>query len=356
MSSTADQPLFTREALEALEHELERNGDKITLPPTQDGRQEVIPNMYQRGFGQEPKQGEDVMVPVITLDGEIVYERITKEGRAKDYRFTKEGHEKDYRCADIRLGIRRKPPRTEEDLKNHSVNAVSTMLDAESDGMKELKATLLRHPEIMQRVKKIVCFDMVPLDPRSDEELAEEEEEMPEEEHRERSRTTEAMYRYAFVHEIACFISMNFDRTFQREHVYVQSPEYSSVDKKILKTVYRFEDIGGFGAKGFLMVDEDTMVVSHDDEEFTREAVLDMSRPACLWVSGSRETLAKRTKRILDNEYVEGYAKGGYDRGINPFSWNKMYFRKTGGAEDAVEETFRANEPKDDEFDEEFCD
>ncbi|KAF3011929.1 hypothetical protein E8E14_010335 [Neopestalotiopsis sp. 37M] len=345
MSSTADQPLFTREALEALEHELERNGDKITLPPTQDGRQEVISNMYQRGFGQEPKQGEDVMVPVITLDGEMVYESFTEEGRKKDFR-----------CVDIRLGIRRNPPRTEEDLKNHSVTAISTMLDAESDGMKELKATLLRHPEIMQRVKKIVCFDMVPLDPRCDGELAEEEEEMPDEEDRERSRTTEAMYRYAFIHEIACFISMNFDRTFQREHVYVQSPEYSSVDKKILQTVYRFEDIGGFGAKGFLMVDEDTMVVSHDDEEFTREAVLDVSRPACLWVSESRETLAKRTKRILDNEYVEGYAKGGYDRGRNPFSWNKLYFRKTGGAEDTVEETFRANEPKEDEFDEEFCD
>ncbi|ETS85446.1 hypothetical protein PFICI_03471 [Pestalotiopsis fici W106-1] len=335
MAAGAEQALFTREALVAIERELERNGQNLTLPATRGGVQEIIPNEFQHIKDKDEEPGESIKFPLITLHGEYEYNRLTEKGS-----------DNEYRCVSIIPSYRSAPLRTEEDLFMHIVKETMKTEHRETDEIKDLKECLLRHPEVMTRIRKIVCFDLTPLDPRDHDELAERnisEESLSEldEEDRDSLMITRSMEQYVAVHDLAWFIQQNFGPKYERPEVYIQNPLYSSLDRKLLAKSLRFKDVGGFGAKGFLLVDEDTMVISSDDEDCVREVVLDVSRPACLWVRESSD-LPKRTRQIVDADYIESHRKPGYRTGLT-FPGNRVYFRRSGGPEDAAEETLKLN-------------
>ncbi|KAI0845829.1 hypothetical protein F5Y00DRAFT_265163 [Daldinia vernicosa] len=63
--------------------------------------------------------------------------------------------------------------------------------------------------------------------------------------------------------------------------IYLQDPSYTSVCKSALKT-YGFQIVDGFGARGFTMVDENTLVVGHHPNYPLREIIADLARPAAM--------------------------------------------------------------------------
>ncbi|KAI0113007.1 hypothetical protein F4814DRAFT_420304 [Daldinia grandis] len=80
--------------------------------------------------------------------------------------------------------------------------------------------------------------------------------------------------------------------------VYLQDPAYTSVCKGVLSGTYGFRIINGFGARGFTMVDENTIVMSHHPNYPLREIIADIARPAAVcWTPSNREGFAKQPPR-----------------------------------------------------------
>ncbi|KAI1662377.1 hypothetical protein F4813DRAFT_385091 [Daldinia decipiens] len=64
--------------------------------------------------------------------------------------------------------------------------------------------------------------------------------------------------------------------------VYLQDPAYTTVCKSVLSGTYGFRIINGFGARGFTMVDENTLVMGHHPSFPLREIIADIARPAAM--------------------------------------------------------------------------
>ncbi|KAI1406169.1 hypothetical protein F4819DRAFT_441827 [Hypoxylon fuscum] len=63
--------------------------------------------------------------------------------------------------------------------------------------------------------------------------------------------------------------------------VYFQDPGYTSVCKEILREL-EHEVIECFGARGFTMIDENTLVIAHCASFPIREIVADIARPLAM--------------------------------------------------------------------------
>ncbi|KAI0192224.1 hypothetical protein EV127DRAFT_426363 [Xylaria flabelliformis] len=61
----------------------------------------------------------------------------------------------------------------------------------------------------------------------------------------------------------------------------IQDPLYTNVCKKVLQE-HDFDVIEGFGAKGFALVDDDTVVLAHHPAFPLRELIADIARPALI--------------------------------------------------------------------------
>ncbi|KAI1478155.1 hypothetical protein F4774DRAFT_426886 [Daldinia eschscholtzii] len=84
--------------------------------------------------------------------------------------------------------------------------------------------------------------------------------------------------------------------------IYVQDPTYTSVCKEVLSRDFGFHIIGGYGARGFAMVDENTLVAGHHPNFPLREIIADIARPAAMcwpfWGKHEFDRLPTRNKII----------------------------------------------------------
>ncbi|KAI1641726.1 uncharacterized protein F4817DRAFT_362849 [Daldinia loculata] len=80
--------------------------------------------------------------------------------------------------------------------------------------------------------------------------------------------------------------------------VYLQDPAYTTVCKSVLSDTYGFKIIDGFGARGFTMVDENTLVMGHHPNYPLREIIADIARPAAMcWSPPNRELFENEPPR-----------------------------------------------------------
>ncbi|KAI1801475.1 hypothetical protein F4811DRAFT_555765 [Daldinia bambusicola] len=138
--------------------------------------------------------------------------------------------------------------------------------------------------------------------------------------------------------------------------VYLQDPSYTTVCKEVLIQTFGFNIIDGYGARGFAMVDENTLVLGHHPSFPLREVLADMTRPAamCVPFTDQREfnDLPTRNKVILADiestrvhrmlqEYEEVSIPGANPKTYpsqfkiawmqEPFYDSKWYVRKSNG-------------------------
>ncbi|KAK6956794.1 hypothetical protein Daesc_002074 [Daldinia eschscholtzii] len=84
--------------------------------------------------------------------------------------------------------------------------------------------------------------------------------------------------------------------------IYLQDPTYTSVCKEVLSRDFGFRIISGYGAHGFAMVDENTLVAAHHPNFPLREIMADIARPAAMcwpfWGKDDFDRLPTRNKVI----------------------------------------------------------
>ncbi|KAI8963207.1 hypothetical protein F5Y11DRAFT_365367 [Daldinia sp. FL1419] len=97
-----------------------------------------------------------------------------------------------------------------------------------------------------------------------------------------------------------------------RVPIYVQDPSYTSVCKQVLPARYGIEVIGGWGARGFLLVDDETVVMNHHANYAMREIIASIARPAAMcWAPNRRRQLFEGTPtqrayaRDVDSTFID---------------------------------------------------
>ncbi|KAI1753197.1 hypothetical protein F4782DRAFT_498663 [Xylaria castorea] len=85
----------------------------------------------------------------------------------------------------------------------------------------------------------------------------------------------------------------------------VQDPFYTDVCKKVVQE-FDFDVIEGFGAKGFSLLDDNTVVLAHNPSFPLREIIADLARPALISMRAQEESADRPTQH----------------RGIPDFRWD----------------------------------
>ncbi|KAI0438703.1 hypothetical protein F4803DRAFT_83118 [Xylaria telfairii] len=90
----------------------------------------------------------------------------------------------------------------------------------------------------------------------------------------------------------------------------VQEPLYTDVCKKVLRE-FGFNVVGGFGALGFTLIDDDTVVLGHHPSFPLREIISDIARPALISMraqdSGPDISLLADADSVRSRKMLEGY-------------------------------------------------
>lgn len=304
MANMKPPTLFTREALEEIEKQLRRNQDSIVMPQCLDGTRQVIRNRGNTNRSRDPDKGEFLYPNTVWFRGDEHYEALSVEEKGA------------YRSVHI-LNIEHKGPQfTPVEIINKLATAMVTVRNSNELG--HIKDFILENKHAFSTVNKIIGFGLGRL------------------EHNDRSPRPKpvaypspAMLQHAMIYKIAEIIKDAIKPPHGTPKVYIQDPLYTSSDKIALTEECRMTVVDGFGAKAFLMVDENTMVVSQYPAFPMREVVLDLARPAIMWAQGvNRSSMADpvpgRTRKIMAKEYQE-YSEPRSDT----FNQNCWHIRKT---------------------------
>ncbi|KAI2642137.1 hypothetical protein GGS21DRAFT_546405 [Xylaria nigripes] len=114
--------------------------------------------------------------------------------------------------------------------------------------------------------------------------------------------------------------------------LFVQEPRYTSVCKKVLPD-YGMEVVGGFGAKGFLLIDEKTVAIAHHPNFPFRQIIADLTWPAVMCMREQKpesnvslktnlhaDADSVRSRRMLQN-YYEVSIKSNFNRAFFDNTW-----------------------------------
>jgi hypothetical protein len=159
---------------------------------------------------------------------------------------------------------------------------------------KRILTAILEAQGIQSSVNKVICFGLGSLER---EEVGRRKQDWGLYEDYEAGRTSErtmsmmlpAMTQHAVALTIAAILGRRFRSDKQPLPVHVQDPAYTSPDKRFL-TKKGFDVIGGWGAVGLTLVDDDSFVFSSCPSFPLKQVVADTSRPAAIiW---NRELMA----------------------------------------------------------------
>ncbi|KAI1473039.1 uncharacterized protein F4812DRAFT_454858 [Daldinia caldariorum] len=143
--------------------------------------------------------------------------------------------------------------------------------------------------------------------------------------------------------------------------IYLQDPTYTTVCREVLTGTFGFNIINGYGARGFAMVDENTLMLGHHPNFPLREIIADIARPAAMCVpffdKESFDKLPTRNKVILADipsarvhamlqEYEEESIPGSYPKSSLPdlAEWRHEWMEEP--FHDTKEEPEMNNDPR----------
>ncbi|KAH6638641.1 hypothetical protein BKA67DRAFT_671795 [Truncatella angustata] len=288
LESSNSKPFFTREALQEAEDELEKDGEFFLLPLRDRDHAEKHKN-NNRGVGlHDPGPGEELRVNSITLTRNMAPLRKASCNRK-------------HRCFQIASLTLGGPRLSLADLNAYMGEAMSRMRLPDADFEMHVRPFIDKNAAVFRLVDKVVCLGLGRLEGRLGT----------------TSYPNGPMLQHSLVHMIAKRIEeiRKLTGTGQPEvTLYAQEPLYTRFDKDVL-TMGSFNIVRGFGVKGFLLVDDKTMVISQWPNFPLREAVLDLSRPLVMWVQKKTSSTIGdpcdlHTRKIMDEEYDEERVEG----------------------------------------------
>ncbi|KAK9773975.1 putative SRR1-like domain-containing protein [Seiridium cardinale] len=309
-----EQPCcYSSEALHDMERELLRNGHRFTLPQCDDGTLQVVKNKHQCVGLRDAEHGETLDAHIIRFEGEKLLRHLTGDGRPEAYR-----------CVHLDTTKRVGPKLTPDKLMASMASTYSRLRTSFNHELEDIKAMLSQNAEAVANVDKVVAFGLGRLEGPSD--------------GLEHSIPTLAMSRHMVVYNIVHFIRTEI--SIHKRHLihYTQDSTYTGLDKKLLAEKWRMTPVEGFGAAGFLLIDGNTIVINYEAGLPVREIVLDIARPAAMWVrdkskSSTEDPCPSRISEAMKNEYVEYSIPATPPSGDAPvqldyFPENRWYFRR----------------------------
>ncbi|KAI3340221.1 hypothetical protein F4824DRAFT_415123 [Ustulina deusta] len=261
MSSTTDlpvyQPLYTREILNDIEAELANDGDSIKLQNNSGNT--VRSKNTNKGVGLGPRDlapGCRRPANIVAFQDERDLGRLEARGKA-DLFFPV------YNTTMIFNG----PNQTEEETRQAFAQ---TLQEFESSEEGVAMASLVRTHLKGCTVNKVIAFGLGRIGFL-------------------RPGPPQTFYEHAAARVIARAVGEVSSSP--NVAVAVQDPLYTDVCKKVLAE-FEFDVVEGFGAKGFALVDENTVVLAHHPNFPFRQIIADLARPALICMRAQEPTAA----------------------------------------------------------------
>ncbi|KAI1175137.1 hypothetical protein F4777DRAFT_598746 [Nemania sp. FL0916] len=121
--------------------------------------------------------------------------------------------------------------------------------------------------------------------------------------------------------------------------ILVQDPAYTDVCKRVLRS-FSLEVIDGFGAKGFSMINNRTIVLGHRPDFPLRSLIADLARPALICMKAERPSgveelnvdLGKDPDTPRSRAMLKGYRKVTLPLQEKSVFWDNVWFVKKDGS------------------------
>ncbi|KAJ2974237.1 hypothetical protein NUW58_g8724 [Xylaria curta] len=312
MSSSADpsstcssnlSPLFTREALTDIEAFLASDDENIELH-TRGGRNVKSTNFCTGLRNRKLAHGETGQRSIILFHDERNLQRLEAQDKASEFIPVYNGSV-----------LYRGPNRTEEETRE---KFASVIREFEASDEAAAIAALVKTNLKGCTVNKVIVFGLGTIG------------------YIRHKRHDHSFYEHAAARVVAR--AAQEVSSSQVEPILAQDPFYTTVCKKVLAE-FSIETIDGFGAKGFCLIDDNTIVIGHHPSFPLREIIADMGRPALISMRAqgpvpTPKHLANLYNRRADVDSVrsrkmlEEYHGGSLPK-QKVFSDNIWYVRKT---------------------------
>ncbi|KAI0428751.1 hypothetical protein F5Y09DRAFT_357428 [Xylaria sp. FL1042] len=260
--SVDQQPLYTREILNNIEAELANDGVFITLQRSS-GNSIGSFNMCRGG-----KVGASGLGPLKKRTGNIVafhdertFQKLKSEGRLEQY----------FPVVNVTTTFKG-PNQTEEETRK-MFEEFLFRFEASDEGI--AIANLIKTELKGRAINKVIAFGMGCI-----------------------GIVDQGPFQSYYEHAAALVVAKAAGEVSSCPNVtlLVQDPLYTDVCKKVLRE-FGFGVIEGFGAKGFALVDDSTIVLAHNPEFPVREIIADIARPALICMK--KEEPANATGIVL---------------------------------------------------------
>ncbi|KAI1844866.1 hypothetical protein JX265_009451 [Neoarthrinium moseri] len=285
------EPLFTREAIQTLEEELDRNGSDILMPPCRDGTRARQRNECRGPVNQDPAPGEVLKSNNIRFRGEREFEKLSGENR-----------EGEYRCVHLTTVTREGPVLSQAESTAYLAACFASYYQTPEFAW--VRAALTARHNQLRDVDKIVCFGLGRLDQTVGEDEVVVEMDSDDES---LAYPSNPMRQHAAAVAVAEHLeALRGDG--HQVRVYAQDPLYTSTDKHVVPGA-GISIVSGFGGRALLLVDENTIVMARQPAFPIREVVADLARPAAMFwtsmdVGGFRDPRSVRTD-LMREDYDE---------------------------------------------------
>ncbi|KAI0010486.1 hypothetical protein F4779DRAFT_639268 [Xylariaceae sp. FL0662B] len=246
-----NRPIFTKEDLVNIENELTKDGPLIQFR-ARNGALFTRPNP-SRGPGlADVPPGQREARNMIGFGGERALERVTAEGK-QDL----------FSCVFVRKHVFQGPNRSEVDTRVAFEQTVAAW-EASPECATHVAALTASTHLAQHTVRRVVAFGLGTLS----------------------FDDGRGVYRsYMREHAAALTVARTLAQINRhRGHevvLMVQDPAYTSVCKSVLAR-WGIQVVLGFGARGFALVDDETVVIAHHPNFPVREIVADIARPAAM--------------------------------------------------------------------------
>ncbi|KAI2642138.1 hypothetical protein GGS21DRAFT_292291 [Xylaria nigripes] len=262
-------PIYTREMFNNIEAEIARNGDAIKVM-TSNGTVHERPNPLPNASLDDPEPGTTKLRIIVWFGNEHILRHFGDGGAPRDYLPVTTG------CARIHG-----PNRTAEQVRE-LLARVTREFEAseEAAAITRLVKTHLRG----RAVDKVIAFGLGSIGYKRGEQLN------------------------SFVEHAAVRVVARAAREVSSSptvRLLVQDPVYTNVCRTVLGE-FGVEVVGGFGGKGFALVDDRSVVLAHHPSFPFRAVIADLARPALICMRAqipANEAASMPLRRLLaDND------------------------------------------------------
>jgi hypothetical protein len=300
----APKPLFTREYLHDIETELAKDGETVELRNI-DGKVQKIPNCCRGAGLRDVEAGGQAIRNIVRFQGERAFKRRELLGRADGF-----------------LPVYPMPARfhganrTYAEAKKRFVKIAEAF---EASGEAQAMAEMIRTELKGCAVDKVMSFGLGTIG----------------------RVCPELSHEYAYWEHAAARVIARAVREVSSAPtvaLLAQDPSYTDVCKKVLAE-FDFQVIEGYGAKGFALVDDNSVVLAHHPNFPLREIIADLARPALITMKAQHpekepldfdqsffaDTDSMRS-RIMMREYRRVFLAGTRQEVFHKNAW---YVKKT---------------------------